>query len=426
MDNFKKPELISPAGDFEKLQAAFHFGADAVYAGLTDFSLRAQAKNFNKKEIEEAINYTHKIGKKIYIALNIYFTPFEMDELTEYFKLLNDLKPDGIILSDFGALFLAQKLAPGIPVHISTQANITNQFAVKLLENFKIQRIILARELNLKEIKKIHEETEAELEAFIHGAMCISYSGRCLLSAYMTHPMLGRKKAVKSDDTRSANKGNCSHSCRWEYDLIEKSRPEQKYSVEEDQSGTYIFSSKDICMIDHIDDLIKAGVSSFKIEGRMKSILYISSIVRAYRTAIDHYYDKKINFDRKLIENELNIVSHREFCTGFFYDNPKNEANITKGGLYKREIRLLALIIDVKDKRAVLKVYNSVSTNDKIEYIAPLMNTKKIKKIIFYDKNNNSIPKINHTDYVEVEMWDENDNIIIPKKFDILRVQADF
>ncbi len=426
MDNLKKPELISPAGDFEKLQVAFHFGADAVYAGLTDFSLRAQAKNFSKKEIEEAINYTHSIGKKIYITLNIYFTPFEMDELAGYLELLNELKPDGIILSDFGALFLAQKLAPSIPVHISTQANITNQFAVKLLENFKIQRIILARELNLNEIKKIHDETNAELEAFIHGAMCISYSGRCLLSAYMTHPALGKKKEVRSEDTRSANKGNCSHSCRWEYDLIEKSRPDQKYSVTEEHGGTYIFSSKDICMIDHLDDLIKAGVRSFKIEGRMKSILYISSIIRAYRTAIDHYFDNKIYFNRKIIENELNIVSHREFCTGFFYDNPKKEANITKGGLYKREIRLLALITDVKENKAVLKIYNSVSTDDKIEYIAPLMITKKIKKIIFYDKSNNTVQKINHTDYAEVEMWDENDNLIKPQKFDILRVQAEF
>ncbi|MBN2544296.1 MAG: U32 family peptidase, partial [Spirochaetes bacterium] len=391
-----------------------------------DFSLRAQAKNFNRKQIKEAIDYTHKIGKKIYITLNIYFTPLEMDRLVEYFKLLNDLKPDGIILSDFGALFLAQIHAPSIPVHISTQANITNQYAVKLLENFNVQRVILARELTLNEIKKIHEAANVELEAFIHGAMCISYSGRCLLSAYMTHPALGKKKEVKSDEIRSANKGNCSHSCRWEYDLLEKSRPEQKYSVSEDQSGTYIFSSKDICMIDHIGDLLKAGVSSFKIEGRMKSILYISSIVRAYRAAIDHYFDKKIKYDRKIIENELNIVSHREFCTGFFYNNLKKEANITKGGLYKREIRLLALILDVKGKRAVLKVYNSVCTDDKIEYIAPLMCTKKIKKIFFYDKNNDSVNKINHNEYAEAEMWDENDNVIIPQKHDILRVQAQF
>jgi len=248
----QKPELLSPAGDIEKLKVAFHFGADAVYAGLTDFSLRAKSKNFNFEEIEEAVNYTHSIQKKIYITLNIYFTPDQTEELINTLKTLNSMKPDGLIISDLGALYLAKLYAPDIPIHISTQANTTNQYAVKQYEELGAKRVVLARELSLNDIKRIKNNTKCELEAFIHGAMCIAYSGRCLLSAYMTHPDLGKRKDIESTEIRSANKGNCSHSCRWEYSLKEKTRGEQEYSIEEDITGTYVFSSKDICMIEII------------------------------------------------------------------------------------------------------------------------------------------------------------------------------
>lgn len=424
----KKPELIAPAGDIEKLKVAFHFGADACYVGLTDFSLRAKTKNFNLSEIKEAIEYSHKNDKKIYITFNIYFTPDETEKLISYLKLLDKLQPDGLIISDLGALYLSKKYAPAIPVHISTQANTTNQFAAELLNELGVKRIVLARELTLKNILKFKKEVNIELEAFVHGAMCIAYSGRCLLSAYMTHPQLGRRKDIDSTEIRSANKGDCAHSCRWEYILKEKTRGEQEYEVLEDYDGTYIFSSKDLCMIDHIDDMVNAGIDSFKIEGRMKSILYISSIVRAYRNAIDHWYHKKINYDKNIILKELDVVSHREFCTGFFYNKPMKQANTTKGGVYKRKIRLAALIEDVliNEEKAILKVYNTININDKIEYIAPGMKTIEIGKIVFRDKDNDIKNKVNHSEYISAQFWDKNGNIIIPAKLDILRMEADF
>ena len=424
----KKPELIAPAGDIEKLKVAFHFGADSCYVGLVDFSLRAKTKNFNLNEIEEAIEYTHKIKKKIYIALNIYFTPDEIEKLINYLKLLEKLQPDGLIISDLGALYLSKKYVSNIPIHISTQANITNQFSVKLLEEIGVKRIVLARELTLKNISKFKNEVNIELEAFVHGAMCIAYSGRCLLSAYMTHPRLGRRKDITSTEIRSANKGDCAHSCRWEYILKEKTRGEQEYEICENYDGTYIFSSKDLCMIDYIDDMVKAGIDSFKIEGRMKSILYISSIVRAYRNAIDYWQDKRVLYDKNAIEKELDVVSHREFCTGFFYDKPMEKANTTKGGVYKRKIRLAALIedINIKEEKAILKVYNTICDTDKIEYIAPEMKTIEVGRIIFWDKDNNKKNKVNHSEYTLAQFWDKKGNIIIPERLDILRIQADF
>lgn len=418
-------ELVAPAGDIEKLKVAFHFGADAVYVGLTSFSLRAQAKNFSFKDIEEAILYTHSIGKKIYVTLNIYFNPNDIKALIEPLKILNKLKPDGIIISDLGALYLAREYAPEIPIHISTQANITNQYAIKMLKDFNVKRVVLARELTLVDIKKIKEESDIELEAFVHGAMCISYSGRCLLSAYMTHPLLG--KGEKSDgNSRSANQGNCVHSCRWEYYLIEKTRANQLYEIIQDQNGSYVLSSKDLCMIYNISDLIKSGVTAFKIEGRMKSILYVASIVRAYRASIDHYFDDSIEFDRVLIEKELDAVSHREFSTGFFYDNPKENSQVTESTMYKRETRLAAMVTGIKGDRAVLKIYNSFSKDDLIEHIYPGIKSNKIKNIIFYDENNVKRDKVNHNEYVEALLYDKNDKLIIPEEFDILRIEANF
>jgi len=421
-----KPELIAPAGDMEKLKVAFHFGADAVYAGLKDFSLRQKTKNFDTAEIKEAIEYTHSIDKKIYITLNIYFTPDDIKELINYLKQLNKLNPDGLIVSDLGAISLAKEHAPNIPIHISTQANTTNPHSAKLLQELGAERIILARELTLNNISEFKKVTNITLEAFVHGAMCIAYSGRCLLSSYMTHPGLGERNNETKHEIRSANKGNCSHSCRWEYHLIEKTRPDQEYTVEENEEGTYIFSSKDICMIYNIDDLVNAGIKSLKIEGRMKSILYISSIIRAYRQAIDNWADKKTSFNKNEIEKELNIVSHREFCTGFFYESPKEISNTTKGGLYKRKIRLAGLVKEINGNRASFKLYNTISENDKFEYIGPKMRTHYISRIVIFDKDNNMISKANHTDEVQLQLWDEKQQPIKPEKLDILRMESDF
>ncbi len=422
-------ELLSPAGNLEKLKVALHYGADAVYVGLKGFSLRANATNFDEDELKEAIQYVHNLNKKIYVALNIYFTPDQTDDIIDRLKILENIKPDAIIVSDFGVIRLAKEYAPSIDIHVSTQANTTNEQAIMLYRDLGIKRVVLSRELSLEHIKSIKKLVpDIELEAFIHGAMCIAYSGRCLLSSYMTKNGLTEQTKHISNDksTRAANKGDCSHSCRWEYFLIEKSRPNDHFIIDEDKNGSYILSSKDLAMINHIDDLIDAGIDSFKIEGRMKSILYISSIVRSYRNAIDHHYDKNINYDKKFIEKELSVVSHREFCTGFFYDSPQNNSNtITTDNNYQREMRLGAMVLDVKNDKAVLKVFNRISSNEKLEYIS-LNETKEIKRIELFDISGNNLDVANNTQYIEALFFDNENNKIIPKKFDIIRIEASF
>lgn len=421
----KKPELVAPAGDLEKLKVAFHFGADAVYVGLKNFSLRAQAKNFTSEELEEAIHYTHSLGKKIYITLNIYFYPSEIEKLIDVLKILNNLKVDGIIISDLGALNLAIKYAKDIPIHISTQANICNHYAINLLKNFNVKRIILSRELTLDEIKKIREKTDIELETFVHGAMCISYSGRCLLSAYMTHPDLGKKVDIDTP-IRSANQGDCAHSCRWEYFLIEKSRASEIFEIIQEEKASYILSSKDLCMIYNISDLVNAGIDAFKIEGRMKSILYVASIVRIYRAAIDHFFDNSVYFDKTLIDKELESVSHRQFCTGFFYISPQKNAQINTTGMYKRETRLAAMVNEIREDKVFLKIYNSFSIDDKIEHVYPGIKTNKVKKALFYDENGELLTKLTPNKKVNTYLWDENGEKINLSLFDILRIEANF
>jgi U32 family peptidase len=425
--NVKKPELLAPAGDFEKLKVAFHFGADAVYAGLKEFSLRANTKNFNDIQIKQAIDYTHDLCKKIYIAMNIYFFPEQSELIIENLLMLNSLKPDGIIISDLGLLYLIRKHDIKIPVHISTQANTTNQYAVEMYRELGVSRIVLARELSLSKIDVIKNHTkDIELETFIHGAMCISYSGRCLLSSYMTAKNMGKRKDEKQDYVRSANQGDCTHSCRWEYVLREKTRPDQDYEIIENEEGSYILSSKDICMIDNIKDLIEHGIDSFKIEGRMKSILYISSIVRAYRQAIDNYFDPGILYDNIMIKNEMNVVSHREFSTGYFYDSPEMKANVTINPVYKREMRLAALVEKVRGERLILKIFNTINTKNNLEYIGRNMKTLKISKIVFYDNNGSILDKANHNQYIEAIIFDGSGKIINSEIFDIIRMESDF
>jgi U32 family peptidase len=421
----KKPELVSPAGDLEKLKVAFHFGADSVYVGLENFSLRAKTKNFNEDELEEAILYTRRINKKIYVALNIYFTPDDIDGLKKYLVLLEKIKPDGLIISDLGAFYLAKELSPSIPLHISTQANTTNQYSAELLKSIGASRIILARELSLNDISKF-KNTDVELEAFVHGAMCIGYSGRCLLSAYMTKNNLGSRSGSVNNEMRSANKGDCAHSCRWEFYLKEKSRPEENFIINEDSDGTYILSSKDICMIDHVKELIDAGVTSFKIEGRMKSILYISSIVRAYRIAIDNCLNEKILFNKEELTNELDVVSHREFCTGFFFDDPKEVSNTTDGGMYKRKIRLAALVEKNIDAKSKIKIYNTMRDDARFELIGPDMKTIELSRIVLSNEKNGTVKKLNHDDAGFIEMFDKENKKVIPEELDILRMDADF
>ena len=271
----KLPELLAPAGNFEKMQTAIHYGADAVYLGGKKFSLRAHATNFGEEEIAQAVAYAHGHGVQVYTTLNIFAHNDDLAELPDYLAALREAKVDGLIISDPGILAVARRVVPELPIHLSTQANVTNLESVRFWAGQGVKRLNLARELSLAEITQIRQATEAELEIFVHGALCISYSGRCLLSLYLTG--------------RDANQGNCAHPCRYHYRLEEEKRPGQFFPVEEDSRGTYIFNAKDLCLLNRLPELIRAGADSLKIEGRMKSVYYVGAITRLYRAALDYW-----------------------------------------------------------------------------------------------------------------------------------------
>ena len=295
----KKVELLAPAGDFEKLKTACYFGADAVYVGGKNFSLRAQAGNFSDEELAEAVRYVHERGKKLYVAVNILARNADLAPAEKYFRFLESVGVDGAIVSDTGLIAMALRVAPKLPVNVSTQANVTNAETVRFCQETGVKRVILARELSLKEIAEIHAAVpDVEIEAFVHGAMCISYSGRCLLSNYLSG--------------RDGNRGECVQACRWSYELREKNKGGEWLGVEEDGRGTYIFNSKDLNMISHLGEMIESGVVSFKIEGRMKSSYYIATVVNAYRRAIDAYYARGNAYkDDPLYLCELKKTAHR-------------------------------------------------------------------------------------------------------------------
>ncbi len=301
-------ELLAPAGDLNKLKTAIHFGADAVYVGGSSFSLRANAKNFGEEELLEAVDYTHKAGKKIYVAVNIFAFNDDFEELKKYFVFLQNAKVDAVIVSDPGVICVCKEVAPSLEIHLSTQANTTNKYSAKFWADNGVKRVVLARETKLEDIKGIREflPDDVEIEAFVHGAMCISYSGRCLLSNALTG--------------RSSNRGDCVQACRWEFEFYEKNRKGSSLTIGEDEKGTYILNSKDLNMIEHIDKLIEAGVYSFKVEGRMKSPYYVASVINAYRKAIDLYYKDPKNYKpSQALIDELFKNSHRDYTTGFYF-----------------------------------------------------------------------------------------------------------
>lgn len=304
-----KIELLAPAGDREKLEIAIHYGADAVYLGGKDFSLRNFSGNFSLEDLDSAIRYAHRNTVKVYLACNVYPRESDLKAIGDYLKRVGNIKPDAIIIADPGIFMLARDTIPHIPIHLSTQANTTHSTSVRFWERQGAKRVNVARELTLEEIKAISVESAVEIEAFVHGAMCIAYSGRCLLSSYMTY--------------RDSNRGNCSHSCRWKYALVEATRPGGYVPIEEDDRGSYILSSRDLCMVEHIDDMIEAGVKSLKIEGRMKGINYLSIVVKTYREAIDRFYENPIDYQPKEEwRDALAQVNYRGYCTGFYYGDP--------------------------------------------------------------------------------------------------------
>ena len=305
----KKPELLAPAGNFEKLQAALIYGADAIYFGGKNFSLRAFGDNFTREEILKAVEFTHGLGKKIYAAVNIFAHNADFAALADYLKFLARAGVDAVLISDLGVLSLAKELTD-LKIHVSTQANVTNWRTAKFFHELGAERIVLARELTREEISDIKNNCKAEVEIFIHGAMCISYSGRCWLSKFLTG--------------RDANLGACTHSCRWKYNLVEETRAGEYFPVGEDERGSYVMNSKDLCLLPCLDEVIQSGVASLKIEGRMKSVNYVASVVKVYRAAIDSYFDNPNDFKiRAEWTDELNKIAHRPYTTGFFMGDGK-------------------------------------------------------------------------------------------------------
>ncbi len=389
-------ELLAPAGDLEKLKFAIIYGADAVYIGGQVFGLRASAKNFSFEDMKEGIDFAHARGKRVYVTLNIIPHNEDLQYLPDYLKKLSEIDIDALILSDPGTLMYVKEYAPNLEIHLSTQANNTNFMSANFWYKQGIKRIILARELSFNEIKGIRDNIpmDLEIEAFIHGAMCISYSGRCLLSNYMAN--------------RDANRGECAHPCRWKYYLVEEKRPGEYMPIEEDEKGTYFFNSKDLCMINYIPELIDSGLSSLKIEGRMKSIYYVANTVRAYKEAIDRYYKEPSSFkpNTELVE-ELSKVSHREFTTGFYLDKPSENDQLYSSSSYVRGYDFVGVVLDYDEesKLATVEQRNRMFKGEEIEIIGPnyVSFTQTIKKMI--DKHNEEIEVAPHPQQIiKIEM----------------------
>src|SRR5574344_1857074 len=354
-------ELLAPAGSMEKLQSAFNYGADACYFAGTSFGLRAFAKNFDEDELKKAVDYAHSIGKKCFITVNIIAHNKDFDKLADYIKYLNSINVDALIVADIGVMKVIQSVAPNMPIHVSTQANITNKYTAKAFADMGAKRLILARELSIEEVKEIREYVpkNVEIECFIHGAMCISYSGRCLLSNYFCG--------------RDANHGECVQACRYDYALCRKDKHEEKFEMLEDDRGSYILNSKDMNMIEYLDKLVDAGITSFKIEGRMKSAYYVATVVNAYRRAFNYLLEcRKKGIDYhcpQLLIDELEHTSHRRYTTGFYFGADNKE--YLESSQPTQESIFVALVKEkAKDGKVLVEMRNRFKVGDKLEIIS--------------------------------------------------------
>lgn len=382
-------ELLSPAGNFEKMKAAFLYGADAVYLAYERFGMRAAADNFTIEELKEALLYAHSRGKKIYLTLNTLPRENEYPELERFIKILSEMddKIDAAIVADAGVFALIKSVFPSLEIHISTQAGIVSSADCLFWYNLGAKRAVLARELSLEEIKMIKKNIpeDMEIEVFVHGSMCISFSGRCLLSNNLV--------------SRDANRGMCAQPCRWNYTIREEKRQDTAFPIEEEKEGTYIMSSKDMCMVEYMSDLIRAGITSFKIEGRMKSAYYAAVVTNAYRAAIDGYMKDGDGFvlDKRWT-SELESVSHREYCTGYFFDDPmKNAQTCTMPGYMREKAYLAVAIEDDKEKGLSLFVQrNKLCVGDKAELISPGKFGRAFEISEMYDENMNAIESAPH------------------------------
>lgn len=375
-----KPELLAPAGNLEKLKTAINFGADAVYLGGSKLNLRAFSDNFTNEELKEGIEYAHERGKKVYVTLNVFPHNEDMVGLEDYLKELYSLNVDAAIVSDPGIIMTAREVVPNLELHLSTQANNVNWKSALFWHKQGIKRIVLARELSMDEIKEMRKNLpeECEIEAFVHGSMCMSYSGRCLLSNYLTG--------------RDANRGECAQPCRYKYYLMEEKREGEYFPVFEDEKGTYIMNSKDLCMIEHIPEMINAGIMSLKIEGRMKSSFYVASIVKAYRKALDAYLEDPANykFNPEWFEY-LEKVSHRKYHTGFYFGEKNKQ--VYESSSYIRGYDIVGLVKDFNEETmiATIEQRNKVFEGDKVEILRPIVDNFEIELNDMRDANGNKI-----------------------------------
>jgi putative protease len=400
----KKPELLAPAGTLEKLKYAITYGADAVYLAGQAYGLRAKAGNFTPEEMKKGIEFAHSQGKKVYTTLNIFAHNQDFEGLEEYIKTLLDLKVDGVIAADPGIISVVKATAPDLRISLSTQANNTNYHSANFWYQNGVKRIVLAREMSIREIDQIRANTppDLELEAFVHGAMCMSYSGRCLLSNYMAN--------------RDANRGDCAQPCRWNYTLMEEKRPGEHFPVYEDSRGTYIFNSKDLCMIKRIPELIGAGIDSFKIEGRMKSLYYVATVVGVYRRAIDAYFNdpEGYSFNPEWFE-ELQKVSHRGYTEGFAFEKPGQEEHNYSTSSYTRNYDFTGSILDYdKDKKlAKIEVRNKIFSGETMELMSPGKEPKEFIISQIIDEEGNTLEDAPHPKQIiyvpceeEATKWD--------------------
>lgn len=378
MSNFNKPELLAPAGDKERLEAAVRYGADAVYLGSDCFGMRSAAAFFAGDELKKACDYVHNNSAKVYLTCNTVPRNNELDALPAFLEFAQDSGVDALIVTDIGVLNFAKKYAPKVEIHISTQAGITNYAAANAFYELGAKRIVTAREISLEDIAEIRAKTpkELEIESFVHGAMCVSFSGRCLLSNYMTG--------------RDSNRGDCAQPCRWHYSLVEEKRPGEYFPIEQDSNGTYIMNSKDMCLIEHIAELARAGIDSFKIEGRAKSAYYTAVSVNAYRCALDGY--EKSGFDlnykpEKWIVDEVKKVSNRQYCTGFFYSSPMDDAEMFYDGGYVREWDVAAISEKWENSVLYASQRNRFFNGDELEVM--VKGQKPIRLVVTNLKNAN-------------------------------------
>lgn len=400
----RKPELLLPGGSLDVLKVAVLYGADAVYIGGESFGLRAKAKNFSRAEMEEGIAFAHEHGAKVYVTANIFAHDADLEGAAAYFRELSEIGPDAVLVADPGMFMLAKRNAPNLELHISTQANNTNYETCLFWHELGAKRIVTARELSLREIKDIraHIPDELEIESFVHGAMCISYSGRCLLSSYLAG--------------RDANRGLCTHPCRWKYAVMEETRPGEYMPIEENERGTFIFNSKDLCMIEHLPDLYEAGIDSFKIEGRMKTALYVATAARTYRLAMDAYERDPREYEEKLpwFREQIADCTYRKFTTGFFYGRPDQEDQIYDSNTYVNNYTFLGIVREIDGNGdAVTEQKNKFCVGDTIEIMKPDGRNVVTKVLALHDGEGQSMDSAPHPKQelhirleAEAEPWD--------------------